>query len=248
MKYKIIILLFFITGCAQNNINSYSKKIFKPYSSKGFALIYSEDDFNKKIISTKLDNEKSQIAHRKLNTSTFLILRNPENNKSMELKITKKAKYHSFFNVVVTQNVVNQLELDPEFPFLEVNQRIKNKSFVAKKAEIFNEEKTVIDKAPVEKVKIANISKNKQLKKQKKKKNKKFYILVGDFYSLKSANNLKNILSGEYIKKELLTVKKLGINTFQLTSGPYLSINTLKNDYFELNKYGFEDLDIKQND
>ena len=43
-------------------------------------------------------------------------------------------------------------------------------------------------------------------------------------------------------------VRKLGKNRFELSAGPYLSINTLKNDYFALNKYGFEELDIKQND
>ena len=51
------------------------------------------------------------------------------------------------------------------------------------------------------------------------------------------------------LTKNNLNVIKLGKNNrFELSAGPYLSINTLKNDYFELNKYGFEDLDIKQND
>ena len=43
-------------------------------------------------------------------------------------------------------------------------------------------------------------------------------------------------------------VRNLGKNRFELSAGPYLTINTLKNDYFALNKYGFENLDIKQND
>ena len=72
--------------------------------------------------------------------------------------------------------------------------------------------------------------------------------MIGEFYSKKSANLLKNNLTNGYIKKELLKVKSLGKNRFELSAGPYLSINTLKNDYFALNKYGFEDLDIKQND
>jgi len=50
------------------------------------------------------------------------------------------------------------------------------------------------------------------------------------------------------IKKEVFKVEKLGKNKYQLTAGPYSSINTLKNDYFKLNRYGFENLDIKQND
>ena len=51
-----------------------------------------------------------------------------------------------------------------------------------------------------------------------------------------------------YVKKGALKVKKMGKNKFQLFVGPYTSINTLKKRYFELNKYGFDDLDIKQND
>ena len=39
--------------------------------------------------------------------------------------------------------------------------------------------------------------------------------------------------------------KRLSI---QITSYINEAYNTLKNDYFKLNKYGFENLDIKQND
>jgi len=246
MKFKIIFLLFFLISCAPGSQNTIKNtKSFVPYNSKGFALVYQEKDFNNKIISKKLDNEKLQVAHRKLGRNKILILTNPENNKSIELKVSKKVKYPNFFNVLITKKVSEELNLNSDFPFLEVNQRIKNKSFVAKKAEIFNEEKNVLDKAPVTKIKIDNISK---IKNKKNKKNKIFYILIGEFYSKESAKKLKNNLLDKYIKKELLKVKKLGKNRFELSAGPYLSINTLKTDYFALNKYGFEDLDIKQND
>ena len=42
--------------------------------------------------------------------------------------------------------------------FVEVEKRIKNKSFVAKKAVTYSEEKSVLTKAPITKVKINNIS------------------------------------------------------------------------------------------
>jgi len=58
---------------------------------------------------------------------------------------------------------------------------------------------------------------------------------------------LVNIIQ-QYVKKGALKVKKVAKNNFRLSAGPYSSINTLKKRYFELNKYGFEDLDIKQND
>ena len=40
----------------------------------------------------------------------------------------------------------------------------KNKSFIAEKAKIYNEEKKISSKAPVASVKISNISKNKTVK------------------------------------------------------------------------------------
>ncbi len=249
MKSKIIFLLFFLTSCVPGHQGSIkSEKSFVPYASKGFALLYQEDDFKNRIISRKLDNEKLEAAHKKLGRNKVLILTNPENNKSVEIKVVKKAKYPNFFNVVITKKVFDELDLNPEFPFLELRQRVKNRSFVAKKAEIFTEEKKVIDKAPVTKIKIDNISKNKKSKIKESIKSRKLSILIGEFYSKESAYKLRNNLAGNYIKKELLKVKNLGKNRFELSAGPYLSINTLKNDYFALNKYGFEDLDIKQND
>ena len=90
---------------------------------------------------------------------TLILSNQPANNKSIELKVTKKAKYPNFFNILITEKVSDELALNKEFPFIEVHQRIKNKSFVAKKAEIYTEERNVSDKAPVTKIIIDNISK-----------------------------------------------------------------------------------------
>ena len=94
-------------------------------------------------------------------------------------------------------------------------------------------------------MKIDDIS---TIKDTKTNKTKKYSIIVGDFYSKESAENLIVTLEHKYIKKGSLKLKKVAKNKFRLLAGPYSSINTLKERYFELNKYGFEDLDIKQND
>ena len=78
------------------------------------------------------------------------------------------------------------------------------------------------------------------------KKIKKFSIIIGEFYSKESAYHLKGRLEKNYVEKEALKVKKLGKNKYQLLAGPYRSINTLKNAYFQLNKYGFYNLDIEK--
>jgi len=249
MKYKIFILLFFLNSCVANqSVSNLKLKKGDYYSSKGFALIYQEKNFEDKLVSKKLDNEKLQIAHTNFGRNKVLVLTNPNNNKSIELPVTKKAKYPGFFNLLITKKVSEKLELDEQFPLLEINVRTKNRSFVAKKTVMHSEEKNVHDKAPVTKIKIDNISKNKINNKTKIQKKKKFYIIIGEFYSSKSALNLRDMLAEKYIKKDLLKLKKLAKTRYELSAGPYFTINTLKNGYFALNKYGFDNLDIKQND
>ena len=47
MKFKLIIILFFIASCAQNYSTFENKK---NYSSKGFAYIYKDIDYENKIL------------------------------------------------------------------------------------------------------------------------------------------------------------------------------------------------------
>ena len=165
--------------------------------------------------------------------------------KSIELVVSKKINYSPFYKVIISKNVATKLELNETMPFVDVSERKKNKSFVAKVATTHTEEKKVENKAPITKVKIDNISIDKN---QNAKKNKKFSIIIGVFYSEISTNELKEILERGYVGKGSLLVKKLGKNKFLLSSKPYTSIKTLKNVYFGLNKYGFDDLEIKQHD
>ena len=68
---------------------TYKKNSFTPYSSKGFALIYNEDDFNNKLISHKLDNSQLQIAHNKLKKNSIVTLTNISNKKTLTLNVSK---------------------------------------------------------------------------------------------------------------------------------------------------------------
>tara|TARA_B100000945_G_scaffold281450_1_gene249146 strand:- start:707 stop:1438 length:732 start_codon:yes stop_codon:yes gene_type:complete len=243
MKYSIILFILILTSCS-NNV-SIKKNKADPYSSSGFALIYNELDYNNKILSHKLNNFDLEIGHNKLKKNSIVKITNPDNNKSIELKITKKIKYPNFYKIVISKQVGQILELNKNMPFVSVEEKFKNKSFIAKKAVTFSEEKRVSNKAPVTMVKIDNISSQQQ---KEKKIIKKFSLIIGDFYSSESAENLRDTLEHKYVKKGSLRIEKLAKNKYRLFAGPYSSINTLKIRYFELNKYGFEDLDIKQND
>ena len=216
-----------------------------PYSSSGFALIYNEQDYKNKVISGRLNDNEMQIAHSKIKKNSIIKITNPENKRALELKVTKNIKYPDFYKIIVSKKVASKLDLKRNMPFVDIQQKFKNKSFVAQKAITHAEEKRVSNTAPITKVKIDNISTE---KKNNIKNNKQFIIIVGEFYSEESAINLRDTLEHMYVKKGSLKVKKVTKNKFRLSAGPYSSINTLKKRYFELNKYGFEDLDVKQYD
>ena len=45
-----------------------------------------------------------------------------------------------------------------------------------------------------------------------------------------------------------LRIKKINNKETQVISGPYISVNSLKNDYIKLKSFGFEELDIFTNE
>ena len=242
MKFSLIFIIFFLFSCSNGTFNTNNNK---SYTSKGFALIYDENDYQKKIISTKLNPNNIEIGHNQLNKNSYVVITNPINKKSLTLKVSKKVKYPNFFKVLVTEKLANELNLNPKMPYIEIEKRLKNKSFVAKKAVTHSEEKNVLTKVPITKVKINDISKDSKDPSKNQYANK-YSIIVGNFYSKKWAESLIDILVNEDINKEVFKVIKLGKNNYQLLAGPYTSINTLKSDYFKLNKYGFDNLDLKK--
>ena len=242
MKFSLIFITFFLLSCSNGTFNTNNNK---SYTSKGFALIYDENDYKKKIISTKLNPNNIEIGHNQLNRNSFVVITNPINKKSLKLKVTKKAKYPDFFKVLITEKLANELNLNLKMPYIEIEKRVKNKSFIAKKAITHTEEKNVLTKAPITKVKISDISRDSSSHSKNQYANK-YAIIVGNFYSKKWAESLIDILVNEDIKKEVFKVNKLGKNNYQLLAGPYTSINALKSDYFKLNKYGFDNLDLKK--
>ena len=242
MKFSLIFIIFFLFSCSNGTFNTNNNK---SYTSKGFALIYDENDYQKKIISTKLNPNNIEIGHNQLNKNSYVVITNPINKKSLTLKVSKKVKYPDFFKVLITEKLANELNLNPKMPYIEIEKRVKNKSFVAKKAVTHSEEKNVLTKVPITKVKINDISKESKDPSKNQYANK-YSIIVGNFYSKKWAESLIDILVNEDINKEVFKVIKLGKNNYQLLAGPYTSINTLKSDYFKLNKYGFDNLDLKK--
>ena len=73
---------------------------------------------------------------------------------------------------------------------------------------------------------------------------------ISEFYSKNSAFLLKKRITQELINfdSKKLYIKSKKSNKITLLSGPYNSINSMKNDYIQLKKFGFEELDISINE
>ena len=241
MKYKYLFLIIFLFSC-QSNYTKLSDKA--PYTSKGFAYIYNDEDRLRKVIKGKLDNLKFQVSIQDLKTNTLVKLTNPYTEDYIVIKNLKKIKYPDFYRILITEEVAKKINLNKKLPLVEILELKKNKSFVAKKAKIFKEEKKIPSNAPVTSVKISNISKNKST--EKKINKDKLFIHIASFYSKETAIFLKKRIAIEiptYDQKKLIISKKSD-KKIDLISGPYSTINLVKNDYTLLKNFGFEELDI----
>ena len=202
MKFNFLILIFFLLSCTSNYTKTDNRK---PYNSTGFALVYNESDYVAGIIKNKLNNELLHISHQDLKTGTLIKLINPKTKEYLVLKNIKKNKYPDFYKILLTRSVANKLNIEDELPLIEILEIKKNKSFIAKKAKIFQEEKTISANAPVTSVQIDNISKKKNI--IKKNKNEKIYIIVASFYSIDAAKLLKKRITDELIDYDQYKLK-----------------------------------------
>ena len=240
MKFKLFCIFLLIVSCS-SNYTTLDKK--GPYNSKGFAYIYNEQDYQNKIIKGKLNNSILQVSHKDLRLNTLIKIINPKTKESLVIKNQRRIKYPDFYKILISKPVAEKLNLNNEMPVVEILELKKNKSFIAKKAKIFNEEKKISSNAPVTSVEISNISQNKKVKKLAKEK---VSILIASFYSVESAEFLRQRIIKEIpnFDNKKIKINKKNNKEINLISGPYKSVNLMKNDYIQLKKFGFEELDI----
>ena len=247
MNLKNIIFTFLVliilNSCANYQITPKSKKADRTYySSKGFALIYADDLYEEKVIKKKLNIEKFEVMHKLMKRNTPIKIINLDNSKVYETLINKSGDYPKIFNVVITRKIAELLQLDLDNPYVEIIELKKNKTFIAKKSNTFEEEKNVAESAPVDEITMSVLSKeNKVIKKNKVKKN--FILVISDFYYENSAINLMNELKKETNINKFY-INKISNNKYRLSAGPFKNFNALKSTYISINNLGFEDLNI----
>ena len=247
-KYIVIILFFVITGCTtytidNNEIISLNKNSFQ---NKGFALVYNDKLFKKRIISKKMNDRDLIIFQKNLKKGTTVRIKNILNNKTIIAKVGNKSKYPIFNNSVISNRISKEIDLDLNQPYVEIFEILNNSSFIAKKAKTYDEEKQVANKVPIDSISINDLNTD-STKTKKVKQNKFDYtIKIADFYFKNTALSMI-----DRIKKET-SVNKTGIQILSNTQyrvflGPYHNISSLQKAFNDINVLEFENIEIIKN-
>ena len=109
MKFRLLIVLFFLESCSPNYTKIDNRK---PYNSTGFAYIFNESDYENKIIKKKLNNDQLEISHSDLKIGSLIKLINPKTKEYIVLKNTKQFQYPDFYKIVITKTVAEKLNIE----------------------------------------------------------------------------------------------------------------------------------------
>ncbi len=249
MNFKstlLILISVFVFSCEQrltNKNNNINLNIEDKYRNIGFALIYNNNLSKIK----KLDERSLKIYHKSLKKNSIIKIINPENGKFLIAEVkSNKVKFSNFYNSILSLRIAEELELDQAVPYVEIFLISKNSTFVAKKAKMFEEEKTVAEKAPVDGIQINDLNNKKTKKKSVQNKKFSYSIKVADFYYKDTAQ-----IMIDRIKKEALINKiniiELSKTKYRVLLGPFNDIKSLKDSFEKMNLFNFENLEILKN-
>ncbi len=187
------------------------------------------------------------IFQKNLKKGSSVKVTNLLNNKSLIAKVGGNANYPDFYNSVISERIFIDLEIDYTEPYVKIYEVNQNSTFIAKKAKTFDEEKEVANKAPVDGISIKDLNKTENaIKKNENKKNFSYIIKIADFYFKDTANMMKKrILDETNIRK--VYIDTISNNSFRVFLGPFKDLNSLENEFNNINKLNFENLEfIKQ--
>ncbi len=244
---KYIFIFLFLFSCSTNNVNNKDTKIIEyidTFSTKGFALIYNDDLYKKKIVNKKLEDRSLLIFQKNLKKGTSVKITNLINNKSILVKVGSNSKYPNFYTSVISQRIFNELDLNYSEPYIEISTVSENSTFVAKKAKMYEEEKEVADKAPVDGISISDLSINKKKnKKTEKKDNFSYIIKLADFYYENTAKMMKKRIKDE-LNLNNSKIIKISNTKYRVFFGPYNNLKSLKKVFDDINPLNFENIEI----
>ena len=247
MNYRIITIIFLsfiLFGCeTTQNVKKKQLNIESRYKNSGFALVYNNNLENIK----KIESRSLNIYHKSLKRKSIVKITNPKNNKYLIANVeSNRIKFPNFYNSVLSLRIAEELELDLTEPYIEIISIPKGSTFVAKKAKMFEEEKSVAEKAPVDGIQINDLNVKKQKKKLVNNRKFSYSIKVADFYYKDTAR-----IMAERIKNETsinnLKIIKLSETKYRVLLGPFNDIKSLKDSFEKMNFLDFENLEILKN-
>jgi hypothetical protein len=242
-------VILFLVNCSSINLSKKPSNtiIGNGYSNKGFALIYSEDLYEKKTINKKLEERSLVIFQKNLKVNTQVKITNILNNKSLIATVGKHSTYPIFNNSVLSIRIAEDLELNINQPYVEILEILGNSMFVAQKAETYEEEATVAVKAPVNNISINDLNIVKKNNIKKHNITFSYTIKIVDFYFRDTAAAMLERIKTESSVKNL-KMKKISDKKYRVYLGPFADINSLQKSYNDISILGFENIEIIKND
>ena len=249
MNFKIIVIfLILLTSCVNNTEKQRSEILIinNKFYNSGFTLIYDDNLYFEKIINKKMDDRDLIIFQKNLKKGTSVKLFNPINNKSLIAQVGRNSIYPNFNNSVVSKRIASELELSLEEPYIIIEEIIHNSAFIAKKTKMFEEEKKVANKAPVDKITVNDLNQSSKKKTNTNSQKFNYFIKIADFYFIDSAKIMRNRIINESTIKNVY-IRELSKNKFRVILGPYLDLKSLQKEYNKLEKFNFENIEIIKN-
>ena len=249
MNYRLIIsllLCIFLLSCEQSLTKKSKKLDFElenKYKNSGFALIYDRNLSNIK----KLEERSLNIYHKSLKKRSKVKITNPSNGKYLIAEVkSNRVNFSNFYNSILSKRIAEELEIDFNEPFIEIVLVSKDSTFVAKKSKMFEEERSVAEKAPVDGILINDLNEKKVKKKKQINKKFSYSIKIADFYYKDTAKIMKNKIKNEANIKKIKVIK-LSETKYRVLIGPFNDIKSLKDSFEKMNFFNFENLEILKN-
>jgi len=210
-KRILFIFFFFLISCSSK---------YQVYEKTGFAGISK----NNKIISY-------------LQKDSLIKITNKNNKISKVYKVDNQLKSTDSRIIYLPEIVYDEISLNREFPLVLVQSMRENKSFIAKKAKTFDEEKKINKKVKIENIEVLKIDNQKIV-------TKKIFLDFGPFYYKTYSETLFRLLSLN-IKNKKLIYKDYAPKNHIISIGPLKNLTEYDNIYLKLGKIGLIGFNIR---
>ena len=210
-KIILFIFFFFIISCSNK---------YQVYEKTGFAAVSK----NNKIISY-------------LQKDSLIKITNKNNKISKVYKVDEQLKSTDSRIIYLPEIIYDEISLNREFPLVLVQSMRENKSFIAKKAKTFDEEKKINKKVKTETIEVLKIDNQKVI-------TKKIFLDFGPFYYKTYSETLFRLLSLN-IKNKKLIYKDYAPKNHVIFIGPLKNLTEYDNIYLKLGKIGLIGFNIR---